>query len=170
MKKKKGKLKWILLVVLVIAAASFLFGGSEEEKEKPKKTTYKVGETATQNDVKITLKSVKTSKGEKYNEPDKGKVFLICEFEIDNQSEDDLAISSELTFEAYVDDYSLNQDVMGYGLEQFESKNQLDGDVGAGKKMNGIISYQVPNDWKKLEVKVQPDFWDKKIKFTAENK
>lgn len=161
-KKQGGKLKWILLTLIVIIVALSFIGG---EEEKPKKTSYKIGETATQNDIEITLKSVKTSRGEEYNKPDKNKIFMVCEFQIDNKSDHDIAISSELNFEAYIDDYSLNQDFMALSLDEFQEKNQIDGDLSAGKKMNGIIAYQVPKDWKQLEIKVQPDFWDEKIKF-----
>ena len=42
------------------------------------------------------------------------------------------------------------------------NKNQLDGAVAAGKKFNGVIGYEVPTDWKELEVRFTPDFWSGK--------
>ena len=52
----------------------------------------------------------------------------------------------------------------GSGLQAPEGKgkNQLDGSVAAGKKMNGVIAYQVPEDWKTLEIKFSPSFWSNK--------
>ena len=48
------------------------------------------------------------------------------------------------------------------------NKNQLDGTVAAGKKFNGVIGYEVPADWKELEVRFTPDFWSgKEIIFVA---
>lgn len=41
-------------------------------------------------------------------------------------------------------------------------KNQLDGTVAAGKKMNGVIGYEAPADWKEIEIRFTPDFWSGK--------
>lgn len=49
-------------------------------------------------------------------------------------------------------------------------KNQLDGTVAPGKKMNGVIGYEVPADWKELEINFTPDFWSNKdISFVAKH-
>ena len=42
------------------------------------------------------------------------------------------------------------------------NKNQLDGTVAPGKKFNGVIGYEVPANWEKLEVLFTPDFWSGK--------
>ena len=39
------------------------------------------------------------------------------------------------------------------------TSKQLDGTVAAGKKMKGQVGYEVPKDWKELEVHVTPDYW-----------
>lgn len=37
--------------------------------------------------------------------------------------------------------------------------------------MEGVIAYQVPTDWKKIEINVSPSFWSSKdIQFIATNK
>lgn len=115
---------------------------------------YSPGEVATSNGVNIELVSVTENNGSTYNTPADGNVFLLCEFEIDNQSSKDIAISSIASFEAYCDDYSINQSIAG----QLEAgnKSQLDGSVASGKKMNGVIAYEVPKDWKELELTVDP--------------
>lgn len=115
---------------------------------------YSPGEVATSNGVSIELVSVTENNGSTYNTPADGNVFLLCEFEIDNQSSKDIAISSIASFEAYCDDYSINQSIAG----QLEAgnKSQLDGSVASGKKMNGVIAYEVPKDWKELELTVDP--------------
>ena len=47
------------------------------------------------------------------------------------------------------------------------NQKQLDGSVAAGKKMNGVIGYEVPSGWSTIEVKFTPDFWSgKDIAFT----
>ena len=69
-----------------------------------------------------------------------------------------------MSFEAYVDDYSANMDLSAMLVA---NKNQLDGSVAAGKKMNGVIGYQVDKDWKELEIRFTPSFWSgKDIIFT----
>lgn len=131
----------------------------ETDSEPEEKTEFYLGETAEQKNVQITLANITESSGSEFAKPDEGNIFLICEFEIANNSEKDINISSVMNFEAYCDDYSLNQDLMGLQAPEAEGKNQLDGSVAAGKKMNGIIAYQVPADYKTMEINVAPDFW-----------
>ncbi len=187
-KKKGGKLKWVIIAVIVIGVIGAAAGGSEDDKvkdateevknndgkkegkkddkedskedsEPEEKTEFYLGETAEQKNVQITLANVTESSGNDFAKPDEGNIFLICEFEIANNSEKDISISSVMNFEAYCDDYSLSQDLMGLQAPEVEGKNQLDGNVAAGKKMNGIIAYQVPADYKTMEINVAPDFW-----------
>lgn len=65
------------------------------------------------NDVEITLVNITESAGGEYTTPDEGNEFLILEFEIANNSSKDISISSVMNFEAYCDDYSLTQDLIG---------------------------------------------------------
>jgi uncharacterized protein (UPF0333 family) len=117
-----------------------------------KVTSYNIGQSATSNGITMTLASVTESKGSDYIKPTDGKIFLLCEFNIDNNSNKDLSISSVLCFESYVDGYSIDQSLTGLAAKG--SKQQLDGKVASGKKMNGVIAYEVPKDWKELELQV----------------
>lgn len=126
------------------------------------KKEFQVGETVSLKDVNVTLVSSMESAGSEYVKPDDGKEFLILEFNIENNSSKDINISSAANFEAYCDDYSLNQDILGQQAPEAEGKTQLDGSVASGKKMNGIIVYQVPTDFKSFEINVAPDFWSTK--------
>lgn len=95
--------------------------------------------------------------------PSDGKVFIVCEFEIENNSDKDISVSSMLSFEAYVDDYSTN---MNLSALLSVDKSQLDGSVAAGKKMNGVIGYEADSDWNTIEISFTPDFWTgNEIKF-----
>lgn len=187
-KKKGGCLKVVLIVIgvfIVIGVIGSMFGKDDDKvkdvtntkadtsdtqkpdaEETPEKTEFKVGETAEQKDIQITLVNVTESAGSEYVTPDDGNVFLLLEFEIANNSSKDIAISSIASFEAYCDDYSLNQDILGLQAPEINGKGQLDGSVAAGKKMNGVIAYQVPAGYKNFEISVTPDFWSTKdIKF-----
>lgn len=188
-KKKRGCLSTILLFVIVVAViGAFASGGddkkvkdatkntsssstpsdSNSETENTEKTEFSIGETAEQKNVQVTLLSVTESNGSEYVKPDDGNVFLLCEFEIANNSDKDIAISSIASFEAYCDDYSLNQDLLGLQAPEAQGKSQLDGSVAAGKKMKGVIAYQVSSGYKNFEISISPDFWSgKDIKFVV---
>lgn len=128
-----------------------------ETTQTTEKSVYGVGETAEQSDIKVTLVDAQTSTGANYVTPEDGKVFVLLEFEIENDSANDITVSSIASFEAYCDDYSINESLSAALLDN--GKNTLDGDVAAGKKMNGIIGYEVPSDWQTIEVTVTPSFW-----------
>lgn len=130
--------------------------------------TFTVGEIAELRDVQVSLVSVTENTGSSFNKPNEGNVFVLCEFEIANNSEEEIAVSSMLSFEAYCDDYACSFS-LGALIEK-GNKNQLDGTVAAGKKFNGVIGYEVPADWAELEIRFTPDFWSgKDIIFTATN-
>lgn len=167
-KIKKHKALGIVLtvfgVLILIGALSGGNSGPEKVGDDPNSTgvqnemsgKFKVGEIVKLNDVYVTLVGVEISKGANFLTPSSGNVFAICEFEIDNQSSKELAISSLLCFEAYADDYAVNLSVSAMGATD---KTQLDGKIAAGKKMNGVVGYEIPSDWKDLELHFTPDFW-----------
>lgn len=188
-KKKGGKLKVILIVVIVLIVLAAIGSGSND-KEPTKvdsnatvsesaenttaasseateeATTFTVGDTADFDGVKIKLSAAILSAGGNYVKPDDGKYFLGLIFDIDNESDTDINVSSLASFEAYVDDYSVNLDLTGNTAPEFDGLDSLDGSVAAGKKMNGVICYQVPQDFQNFEVTVTADFWsDKKVTF-----
>lgn len=129
-------------------------------------TVFLVGETAELRGVAVTLVNVSESTGSAYNTPTDGNIFLLCEFEIANNSNAEITVSSMMCFEAYCDDYVCPSSITA--LLEKGSKNQLDGTVAVGKKFNGVIGYEVPADWAELEVRFTPDFWSgKDIIFVA---
>lgn len=179
-KKKQGGIKkWIIIGVilgLIIGVAS-----STSETQEPKKvgevntttnkdnstttettastpTSFKVGEIAEYKDVRVTMTNYTESNGSEFNKPTDGNVFVLVEFEIENNSKKELNISSILNFEAYADDYALNYSLNA--LMEKGSSNQLDGTVAVGKKFKGVIGYEVSQDWKNLEIRFSADFWN----------
>lgn len=134
----------------------------------PTQNVFYVGETAELEDVRVAFSSVTESTGSTYNTPARGNIFVLCEFEIANNSDKEINVSSMMSFEAYCDDYTCTFS-LGALMEK-GNKNQLDGTVAPGKKFNGVIGYEVPVDWKKLEIVFTPDFWSgKDITFIAAN-
>ena len=80
----------------------------------------------------------------------------MAEFEISNNTEEDLAISSMMSFEAYADDYKLDYSL---GAMMEKEGSQLDGEIAAGKKMKGWIGWEVPQDYKNVEVHFTDNVW-----------
>lgn len=143
-------------------------GGEASESEAEEKSEYGVGETATINDVDITLVGAVESAGDDFFTPAEGNKFEILEFEIANNSDEEVAVSSIMCFEAYCDDYSIDVSYDGELAPEAEGKSTLDGTVAAEKKMNGIIAYEVPADFGRLEVDVNLDVWsDEAVKFVV---
>lgn len=133
----------------------------EETTEADAPTVFTVGETASLNDIEVTLVSAEESNGSQFLGPDEGNIYVNLTFEIVNNSDKDISVSSVLNFEAYCDDYSVNQSITGAASDN-GGKNTLDGSVAAGKKMIGVIAYEVPADYQNLEVSFTPDFWTSK--------
>lgn len=184
-KKQGGIGKWIVIGIIVVIFLAVAFGGGDDKPKKVENNTtttqqgendndkkadtqetkdiFTVGETAEMNDVQVTLLNYSESKGSEYNKPSDGNVFLMAEFEIVNNSDSEMNVSSMLSFEAYADDYALN-----YSLGAITENNdtQLDGTIAAGKKMKGYIGYEVPKDWSTVEIHFTDDVWsNNKFKF-----
>ncbi len=124
------------------------------------RNTFTVGEIAELRNVQVSLVGVTESIGSSFNYPSEGNVFVLCEFEITNHSKEEVAVSSMLSFEAYCDDYTCSYSLSA--LLEKGNRNQLDGTVAAGKKLKGVIGYEVSADWKELEIHFTPDFWSGK--------
>ena len=138
-------------------------GNSQDDKN-----IFNVGETVQLKDVQVLFIGVTESTGSAYNKPSEGNVFILCELEITNNSKEEIAVSSMLSFEAYCDDYTCSYSI-GALLEK-GNQNQLDGTVAAGKKLKGVVGYEVPANWQELELHFTPDFWSgKDIVFVATN-
>lgn len=186
-KQGGGCLKTVLICFAVVCVLGVIAGMLEEKPKKVKsqnenagketektedivkdepddgKDTFVIGETAEMNGVQVTMTDYSENNGSEWNEPADGKVYVLVEFEIQNNSDSELAISSALSFEAYADDYSAN---LSLGALIENKQEQLDGSIAPGKKMKGWIGYEVPVDWKELEVHFTDNVWSSnKFKF-----
>lgn len=181
-KKKKKKhpiLGSILLVIGVFLIIGALSSGSNDEPQKVGESTnttesakqaenevFTVGDVVSLNDINVTLVNVSENSGANYITPSEGKVFIVCEFEIENNSGKDISVSSIMSFEAYIDDYSTT---MNLSAILSTENSQLDGTVATGKKMNGVIGYEAASDWSNIEIRFTPDFWaGKEIVFSVD--
>lgn len=166
----------VVLVVVVLMVIAALAGGgesntpqkvestsstsqaaSQSSEAQPEQTVFTVGDTVELNGVKTTLLSAEEYPGKQYMMPTDGNVFLVCQFEIENDSSEEINVSSMVSFNAYCDDYSVSLSITGEMLE--DSWKSLDGTVAPGKKINGVIAYEVPQDWQKMEISYTPSYW-----------
>ncbi len=186
-KKQGGALKWVIIafvVICIIGAAAG--GGSDDNKpskvgdtnsssadnnsnksqqnntesssveEESKEAIFRKGEIAELNGVQVTLTDYKESTGSEFNKPTDGNVFLMAEFEISNNTEKEMTVSSAMSFDAYADDYALN---FSFSALMEKDGNQLDGTIAAGKKLKGWIGWEVPQDYKNVEIHFTDNVW-----------
>ena len=137
---------------------------AKEDNTDADADSFTVGTSAEYKDVIVTLTEVTESKGSEFNTPEDGKVYVLANFTFENNSDKDLSISSMLSFDTYVDGFSTTIS-LGAIIEK-GSNEQLDGTIAPGKKMKGIVGYEVPSDYKELEINVKLDLLSSKdIKF-----
>lgn len=91
--------------------------------------------------------------GSEYNTAPDGKIFVLAEFLIENNSNEEISISSMLSFDAYIDDFSSS-----ISLSAMLEGEQLDGSIAAGKKLKGVIGFEAETDWKELSIVYKPNF------------
>lgn len=87
---------------------------------------------------------------------DEGYGYYYFDFEGQNISEKDMSVSLA-NFEAYCDDYSLDINLMSGSM--LEGKGAFSGDLAVGKKIRGVVTYKVPLDFQKIEVRVVDSYW-----------
>ena len=186
--KPKKKHTVLGVIILIIGIILIIIGVSTEKGGKPTKvgeldsaqkdaqntgeaeaqTEFVVGDIVDLNNIAVTFVGVTENSGSEFNTPTDGNVYVLCEFEIENNSDKDITVSSALCFEAYCDDYTVNMSLMA--MVEKGDKNQLDGIVAAGKKFNVVIGYELPENWQELEIRFTPDFWrGKDIIFVAQH-
>ena len=167
-KRKKHTLLGIVLcavgVILLICALASGSGDKPEKEtgnaaaaEQKTETLFSVGETAVFGRIKVTANEICTTKGTDFFVPEKGNIFVGINFTVENIADKDVAMSTLLLFDAYVDgtkcQWSLN------GTCAFDASNKtLDGTISPGKKLTGWYCAEVPENWKELELQVSQDF------------
>lgn len=130
-----------------------------EKPSEPEEVTYKVGDTAFAKSYTLAIEDLKVIVSDnQFIGPEDGNIFVEIPLTLENTSTSDLAVSSILCFAAYVDDYSVTEDLVARTCTKLTS---MDGTVGAGKKMKGSLCYQVPADWKEIQIDVDLGFSSK---------
>lgn len=176
-RKQGGLLKTVLIVFLVLILIGGLFGNSDDEEvtvkentntevptekveETKKETKYGIGDIVSYNDVDICIISYTESNGGEWSKPEDGKIFVYPVIEICNNSDEELSISSMLSFNNYCDDYLLDYSsnaLMAISTE--DGMQALDMTIAPGKKAKGVLGLEVPEDWKTIEIYYKDNAW-----------
>jgi len=126
---------------------------SKEPENKEETAITAVGEGIQTKNFKVSVESLTKPKSDnQFIAPEEGKEFVSVGVLIENISEKDYTVSSMLMFNAYQDGFSINEDITAHAIKGQEKT--MDGALAAGKKIKGNLIYQVPKDWKELEIDV----------------
>lgn len=190
-KKMRSPLKFILLVLLfliilgIIAhAMGWIDFKKDNKKDDDKKTTqtdnkntadddtaskdtYSVGETADYNNVQIQLLSYEESSGNDWGAPAEGNIFVFVNLEVANNTDSEISVSSMASFDNYCGDYKLDYSSNAFtALATDSEKQQMDGSIASGMRLNGYLCLEVPADWTSIEIHYSESIWsDSNIKF-----
>lgn len=133
---------------------------TKKEKQEEEEKILTVGDSTELKDVIVTFNSVTESEGSDFNMPTDGNVFVLAEFTIENNSDKEISMSTVLSFDAYQDGFATSLSLQAL-LEKGNSE-QLDGSIAPGKKMKGVVGYEIPKDYSELEINVQLNVWSSK--------
>lgn len=184
-KKQGGIIKWIVIVIVVLIFIGSLGNSDsnndssnssqqtnisstqenentavpvvEEPKEEPKNETkdkYYVGDVFENKYIKITYtSSYEFTEYNQYNAPQDGYKIICAEFEVENIGNSDQTVMYT-DFDGYADGYEVSQSYApeGTGLDFSLS-------LSAGRKGNGIVAFEVPEDATEIEIEFSPSFW-----------
>lgn len=158
----KRILAFVLSLILMAGAASAeewsdLFGGLSSLFSSNDEITYGVGEKVEVDDLVVTLTDVMVSKGNSYYKPASGKEYVILQFEIKNDSKEDITLSTMMNFTFWCDNTICVIDVNALATAMLSGKYQLDCAVETGKKVTGVIGYEVPKNWEQLKVEFKKE-------------
>lgn len=96
----------------------------------------------------------------KYNQPAEGNVYYKVEFEFENIGTNDEFVSS-WDFEAYADDYSIDQAYVG-------NDDTLSATISSGRKTKGAIYYEISASTESFILEYTPNiFLNEKIYFVV---
>lgn len=134
---------------------------SKDDKNDKVDNEFAVGEIVETSSLKISfLSSSEYETDNEFMQPEDGFTYWRTEFEIENISDTDQAISSMMSWECYADDYSMEQSWVGDDV--------IDATLSPGKKVKGAMYFVVPVDAEEIIVEFETNFWSEtKVVFVA---
>lgn len=104
---------------------------------------------------KVTFLNVKEyEKIGNFTEPEKGKIFLLAFFEVENISTQTQTFGA-LNISGYIDGYKMQEATI---FESVDGVYSLGDTIDAGKKTKGFIAYEIDGDWSELTISYNDSF------------
>ncbi|MEF9951095.1 MAG: DUF4352 domain-containing protein [Clostridium sp.] len=126
---------------------------STEANKKPeanKSKSFNVGDIVKLNDFNFTVNKVYTVKGNEFTKPKSGNEYIAIDCTVENISSTDQSISSIMMFKVVdKDGRACEYSIMG---QTAANAGQLDGTIGAGRKLTGVYVVEVPKGQTGLEM------------------
>lgn len=146
-----------LFLVLALGSSSDtpakVDNGHEQNGDDPKQPEiFAVGDRVQMGDFYITVRSAKFSKGTSFIKPDTGNKWIVIDIELENRSDKSVAVSSLLMFNLYDE-----ENYAGKLAINTDEKGNLNGELGAGRKMAGEITFEVPANHTTFELIFEPN-------------
>ncbi|EJP6471726.1 DUF4352 domain-containing protein [Clostridium sp. L74] len=163
-KKPFYKKIWFWAIVVIVVIGGIATGGKddpkkvgqtnakvEEKKEETEKTkTFKVGDVVELKDLKVTVNKVYNVAGDEFNKPKDGNEYIAADITLENTGKEEKAVSSIMMFKI-VDKDGRQCEYSITGLAAAKA-GQMDGTLGAGRKMTGAYVVEVPKGTTGLEL------------------
>lgn len=155
---------WFWIVAVIIAAGIGGAGSDEpkvvsegdestietsqiQQNNTSKVKTFKIGDVIELNDFRITVNGIRTSNGSQFIKPSEGNEYLYVDATVENISNEEQTVSSVMMFKVVDQDgRTMNQSIVD------DANGQLDGTVGAGRKISGEYVVEVPTGATGLEL------------------
>ncbi|MBE0467068.1 MAG: DUF4352 domain-containing protein [Candidatus Desulforudis sp.] len=112
---------------------------------------FSMGETIRMGGLAITVNSVREDRGSEWLAPKDGHTYYIVDSTLENLSDKSEVVSSLMMF-SLVDGEGYKYSVT-FGPE---TRGNLDGELGAGRKMRGELVFEIPDDAIDLELVFEP--------------
>ena len=136
-------------------------------RESGEKTDDRGKTLITSDGIALTVLDVKQTKGEGYSVAEDGKVFVLIELQIENLSRKEITVNSLFAIDALCDNYAIDYSINA----EMNADNVLPTtDLAPGKMVKGQKAFEVPEDWKEIDVTFKTDlFSGEKIEFILYN-
>ena len=142
----------------------------EQQSVSPDNQNYlSIGDTANVNGFQVTLLDAffVNPNDSIWAQASDGKQYFMLEFEGVNLSSEN-KYASLGDFAAYCDDYSVDVSVVSGAM--VDGKTLWGGDVASGKKIRGVVCYELPTDFQKFEIRVSDSMFSSKyVEFVVMN-
>lgn len=123
---------------------------SSSDTKKNESKTFKVGDVVQLKNLKVTVNKVYNVKGDEYTKPKDGNEFLAIDCTVENISDKEQTVSSILMFKVVdKDGRACEYSITG---QTAAKAGQMDGTIGAGRKLTGVYVVEVPKGQAGLEL------------------